>query len=234
MNKPVLVELQAFHENCPAINTVEKFPDVRIVSVPAMAKQLGTLAFYSNVVGKGAQKAAEKMGEQGNVKGYRIILRKENEVLVEMEYEKGNSSLCACLEAGAVLNEPAITEGNTDTLSLILPDAKTLREFASRVKGKFDLRLKSKIELDERGLLGPAAFSSLGFTKLKTVSSTLTQSQREAFDLAVARGYYQAPQKITVTELAFETGIAASTFAEHLRKAEAKLLPVLGQLMRYL
>lgn len=52
----------------------------------------------------------------------------------------------------------------------------------------------------------------------------LSERQREAFRLARARGYYEYPRQITARDLAADLDISKTTFLEHLRKAEAKLL----------
>lgn len=53
---------------------------------------------------------------------------------------------------------------------------------------------------------------------------TLTTTQREVFELARDRGYYQWPRGISTRELASELGVSKTTMLEHLRKAESKLL----------
>lgn len=53
---------------------------------------------------------------------------------------------------------------------------------------------------------------------------SLSPRQREVFELARARGYYEWPKEVTGTELATELDIATATLHEHLHKAEAKLL----------
>jgi len=52
----------------------------------------------------------------------------------------------------------------------------------------------------------------------------LSVRQREIFEFARNNGYYQWPRGVTARELAAELGISKTTFLEHLRKAEAKLL----------
>ncbi|MXV63945.1 hypothetical protein GS429_18130 [Natronorubrum sp. JWXQ-INN-674] len=54
--------------------------------------------------------------------------------------------------------------------------------------------------------------------------TSLSSRQREVFELARARGYYEWPKEVSGTELASELGIATATLHEHLHKAEAKLL----------
>lgn len=55
----------------------------------------------------------------------------------------------------------------------------------------------------------------------------LTEKQREILNLAIEKGYYNYPRKTNVKKLARENKIAFSTFQEHLRKAENKLIPFL-------
>ncbi|WP_435363464.1 helix-turn-helix domain-containing protein [Haloarchaeobius sp. DYHT-AS-18] len=52
----------------------------------------------------------------------------------------------------------------------------------------------------------------------------LSQRQREVFELARRENYYQWPREVSLQELADELDISKTTFTEHLRKAEAKLL----------
>lgn len=52
----------------------------------------------------------------------------------------------------------------------------------------------------------------------------LSRRQREAFRLARTRGYYDYPRRVDARELAAELDISKTTFLEHLRKAESKLL----------
>ncbi|QLG29032.1 helix-turn-helix domain-containing protein [Halorarum halophilum] len=53
---------------------------------------------------------------------------------------------------------------------------------------------------------------------------TLTSSQREVFELARDRGYYEWPREVSTRELADELDISKTTLLEHLRTAETKIL----------
>ncbi|KOX92308.1 helix-turn-helix domain-containing protein [Haloarcula rubripromontorii] len=52
----------------------------------------------------------------------------------------------------------------------------------------------------------------------------LSDRQRDVFELARKRGYYDYPREVSGSELADELGIAKTTLHEHLRKVEATLL----------
>lgn len=52
----------------------------------------------------------------------------------------------------------------------------------------------------------------------------LSERQREVFELARRRGYYEWPRNVSTRELADEMEISKTTLLEHMRKAESKLL----------
>ncbi|MFB6113944.1 MAG: helix-turn-helix domain-containing protein [Halodesulfurarchaeum sp.] len=60
----------------------------------------------------------------------------------------------------------------------------------------------------------------------------LTDRQVAALRLALENGYYEQPRKSSLRELAALTDIARSTYEEHLRKAENKLLRNAGEFLR--
>lgn len=65
--------------------------------------------------------------------------------------------------------------------------------------------------------------------KIKNISlfSTfplLTDNQKLAFEIACSNNYYDYPRSIKLTDLAKIMGVSYSTYQEHLRKAERKLL----------
>ncbi|MBW2989957.1 helix-turn-helix domain-containing protein [Candidatus Woesearchaeota archaeon] len=53
----------------------------------------------------------------------------------------------------------------------------------------------------------------------------LTKNQKKAIELAAQRGYYEFPRKAELKGLAKEAGISLSTFREHLRRAEKRIMP---------
>ncbi|SFK68073.1 Predicted DNA binding protein, contains HTH domain [Halogranum rubrum] len=55
-------------------------------------------------------------------------------------------------------------------------------------------------------------------------TAALTPRQYEVLELALERGYFEWPRRLTSEELAQELDITHSTVLEHLRKAESKLL----------
>ncbi|PSP27595.1 DNA-binding protein [Halobacteriales archaeon QH_2_65_14] len=81
-----------------------------------------------------------------------------------------------------------------------------------------------EIEIEEVG--GLAAMSA-------AVGARLSDRQREAIEAALELGYYDVPREASHEDVATELDCAPSTAAEHLRKAESKLLrTALGNQLR--
>ncbi|PIN93699.1 hypothetical protein COU54_02190 [Candidatus Pacearchaeota archaeon CG10_big_fil_rev_8_21_14_0_10_31_24] len=59
------------------------------------------------------------------------------------------------------------------------------------------------------------------------VMPKLSPSQKKAIDLAYSNGYYSYPRKTSLQKLSKISKLGVSTFQEHLRKAELKLLPII-------
>jgi len=55
-------------------------------------------------------------------------------------------------------------------------------------------------------------------------ATALTDRQQEVLDVARKRGYYEIPRQASVRDIAEEVGCSKSTAANHLRKAEARLV----------
>jgi len=59
--------------------------------------------------------------------------------------------------------------------------------------------------------------------------SELTKQQKNVLENAISKGYYEWPRKITATKLAKKLNLSKTTFLEHLRKAEAKIITDYGR-----
>ena len=64
------------------------------------------------------------------------------------------------------------------------------------------------------------------------VMPDLTELQKKALELAVKEGYYQAPKKIGLRQLAKIMKISLATYQKHLQKAESKVIPDVLSLLR--
>lgn len=92
-------------------------------------------------------------------------------------------------------------------------ERKHLDEIFKVSEKKYKLKLKyiKQAKIENIGILN--------------VFPKLTDKQKTAIELAVKEGYYEYPRKTEVQKLAKFSKLSFSTFQEHLRRAENKLLP---------
>lgn len=57
------------------------------------------------------------------------------------------------------------------------------------------------------------------------IAPDLTDRQKEVFELAVEQGYYDIPKRTDLKKLAQMMKISLATYQEHLKRAEAKIVP---------
>lgn len=59
------------------------------------------------------------------------------------------------------------------------------------------------------------------------IAPNLTEKQKNVFQLAVENGYYDIPKRTDLKKLAAIAKISLATYQEHLKRAEAKIIPKL-------
>jgi predicted DNA binding protein len=69
--------------------------------------------------------------------------------------------------------------------------------------------------------------SNISFT---SILPELSVKQKQAIDLAISEGYYKYPKKTNLHKLAKLSKLSYSTYQEHLKKAESKLMPNINRL----
>jgi len=67
---------------------------------------------------------------------------------------------------------------------------------------------------------------------LNSVFSQLTERQVNSLITALEAGYYQIPKKVTTTQIAGRNKVPRTTYEEHLRKAESKVLQAIAPYVR--
>jgi len=115
--------------------------------------------------------------------------------------------------------QPVIIERGWETFTVYALNQSDIENLvrSAKAKGiKVDLVYLRSMEIDElcNGALLPASQLRQG----------ITLRQLELLRLAYDEGYFDQPARITADRLAEKVGLSRSTLAEHLRKAEYRLL----------
>lgn len=146
------------------------------------------------------------------VMGYEIERAGDDEFYVYLSDATTPSleEMFGSLTAGTVVIVPPILyrEDGWVTLSLFGPD-EDLQEAIDRIPEPIEVRVEAVSGLD---------------SVAAAVETRLTDRQRDAVAAALELGYYEVPRRASHEDVAAEMGCAPSTAAEHIRKAEAKLV----------
>lgn len=108
------------------------------------------------------------------------------------------------------------SNGTDGVIATVLPDRETLRELVSDIRavgGEASIRKLVSLEGDTDA------------TDLRTFEmSSLTDKEHEALTVAVERGYYEQPPRISLAELAEFFDVSKQCLSERLNAAEAKMV----------
>jgi hypothetical protein len=121
---------------------------------------------------------------------------------------------------------PTVHRQGWEHYTVVAFDERDIRALHNDLEADRDIDVLSKTAITEQriphSMLAP----------VDTLFEDLTERQLAALRLALERGYYEQPRKTSLRDLADQTSVARSTYEEHLRKAENKLLTNAGQFLR--
>ncbi|MEF8841552.1 MAG: helix-turn-helix domain-containing protein [Haloarculaceae archaeon] len=209
------------HE-CPYRTISERYPDLTIREWPLSDCQVLEITSETTP----SDELLEEIGRIGTV-------------LHESENDDGchvvtQSCLCSLEESivdrfeehNCLYQSPTIYRQGWEHYTVVAFDSADIRELLSDLRSDREIDLLSKTSISEtqipHSMLAPA----------NQLFEDLTDRQLAALQLALESGYYEQPRKTSLRELADETAVARSTYEEHLRKAENKLLTNAGQFLR--
>lgn len=116
---------------------------------------------------------------------------------------------------------PVILENGWEQHHFIVFEHKDFEEFVERIEEKgYELNIIRKVSFS-------GTIASLTPLTRSTLFSLLTEKQIRALLTAYKSGYYRLPRKTDVKTIAEKEKVARTTFQEHLRKAECKVISTL-------
>jgi predicted DNA binding protein len=129
-------------------------------------------------------------------------------------------------EYNCLYQPPTVHRHGWEHYTVIAFDERDVRALLSDLESDRDVEVRSKTELAEEQL--PHSM----LAPVDQLFDGVTDRQRAALRLALERGYFEQPRNVSIRELADQTDVARSTYEEHLRKAQNKLLTNAGQFLR--
>lgn len=231
--KPVLFELDINHL-CWFCDITDRNPNATLVSTLSQVEG-DRITNVIQLNSPDPKKDIERIKAHPLVKGIQILTISPNSALLVVTSSYKAMTYKILHQTNVKMLESPVTRAGVDSEILMAPSDKEMRDLISKLsehKDYADVKLKKKKYLNPEDAVSLSAFRTSGFFDLQSAKQLITPKQLEIFQLACDYGYYDVPKKISIEELAQKTGLSPSTLAEHLRKAEAKLLPIFWKVMR--
>ena len=100
------------------------------------------------------------------------------------------------------------------------------------IRGLFnELEEFTNAQIISRRTIGGTAVREAFMISPNSLLGGLTKKQSSALITALSRGYYEIPKKVSTDEIARSLELPRTTFEEHLRKAESKVMKAVAPLL---
>ncbi|OTF01994.1 helix-turn-helix domain-containing protein [Halorubrum sp. SD683] len=209
------------HE-CPYRKISERYPDLTIREWPlsdCQVLEISTETTPSEELLDEIDEIGTVLHESADEDGYHVVTQSclcSLEASIVDRFEEHN-----CL-----YQSPTIYRQGWEHYTVVAFDGDDVRELLGDLRSDREIELLSKTSISEtqipHSMLAPAS----------QLFEDITDRQLAALQFALESGYYEQPRKTSLRDLAEQTSVARSTYEEHLRKAENKLLTNAGQFLR--
>ena len=95
-----------------------------------------------------------------------------------------------------------------------------------------DLDQIGQVRISQKRVIPEKSIRDTFVLSLNSVFSQLTEKQVGSLINALEAGYYQIPKKVTTEQIAVKHKVPRTTYEEHLRKAESKILQAIAPYVR--
>ncbi|UCE09020.1 MAG: helix-turn-helix domain-containing protein [Candidatus Thorarchaeota archaeon] len=149
------------------------------------------------------------MSSSGSIKRVDVTFSSPAGYWTEVVHHMGRPSIYeTVLQSGCMTQLPVVIQQGIQTHRVLAPSRNALRDLLKTLRLRF-----AKVSVKQ-----------LKSTKLGGTGITLTEKQKEAFLLAIRRGYYSIPRGVKLEDLCKELSIKRVAIQERLRRAEIQIL----------
>lgn len=147
--------------------------------------------------------------------GFTILCQSPQVVMVRGGCPPSGVEECIASYGCSILFPALFAEGR-EVYRIIAPSRERLKQLLDRLQEFGGANLEAVADV------GPESLQI--HLNLAEIAGVLTKKQLGVLTTAVKAGYYQSPRKTTTERLARAAGVSRTTYEEHLRKAESKVL----------
>mgnify|MGYP006284230577 FL=1 len=213
--------LRVRHE-CPYREISERHPDLTIREWPLSDCQVLEISADETPTDR-LMEDIDRLGtvlhESADDAGYHVVTQS---CLCSLE----ESIVDRFEEYNCLYQSPTIYRQGWEHYTVIAFDEGDVRALLDDLRADRDIELLSKTAIAEKQI--PHSM----LTPVDRLFDDLTDRQLAALQLALEHGYYEQPRGTSLRDIADRTTVSKSTYEEHLRKAENKLLTNAGRYLR--
>ena len=210
---PYDARMQVVHD-CPYSRLTQKYPEAVIAMWCDRYSHVFEIRARDSETMQGVEEELNKLGHRQSV------IREEGMMRIvakDCDCGPGVSSMIA--EEGVWSEEPVIYKDGWEHYHLIAHDKDSFTRLVKRIeKAGGAVKLTSLKPLRLRGIAEDMILTS------SSILAGLTDKQMRVLAQACMAGYFEEPTRIDLDTLARQAHLSRSTYAEHLRKAQFKLL----------
>ena len=175
-------------------------------------------------------------GDLDRLEGESSFLRDGNLIFKRSRMMRLLSTECDCgpVNISTILQDencwyvqPLIFEGGKAHYRVICQDRDGIRRAVNRMEN-----MGYGVELISLKDFNFVSFPTEVFLSSSSIFSCVTEKQLAALTEAFSRGYFDEPKQVDMDYLAEKAGVSRSTYSEHLRKAESKIISNLAPLIK--
>ncbi|MFC1454472.1 helix-turn-helix domain-containing protein [Candidatus Undinarchaeota archaeon] len=223
-----------WRHHCSDIETAERFPDVEWYVRPIFIDAVNEVVRREEVIvgpENDLTNALEKFKAHELTTNVRVVERSKSGLRLISDTPYGESAARAVYSSGCIMLEAAAQKDGWEIGTLVGDSREQIKSMYDLVKEMGDAKLLKfkNSRTDSGGLESMLKLISMKNTEL--LRNNLSPKQLELFTFAYKKGYYGWPRKINIKEIAIELELTESTAREHLRKAEAKVMPMIAEMM---
>ena len=205
--------IQVVHD-CPYSILTRKYPEATIAMWCNMHSHVFELSAPSEEVLKLVEKELGNLGTKQATVREGSLLRM---ITKDCDCKPGVANIIE--EEGLWHEEPVVYRQGWENYHIVGHEREAFGRLVKRIeKEGGTVQLQSLKPLRLRGAAEDMLFTT------STLFAGLTDRQVKVLAMACVSGYFDQPAKVDLDDLARRAGISRSTYAEHLRKAESKLL----------
>lgn len=208
-----------FKHGCPFGKLSEQFPTVTMSNWCNFAMEVLEYQAKDAEQASRIQSALSNLSKRGfKVMGPTVKSGATRMVLMRCGHKRGTSVDEVLEDHGCLVLYPVVYRDGWEHYRVVaIDDERMAALFQALGKlGEMQITLKRK---SEDGLLSQSFILSTG-----ELFSGLTAKQADALHVAIEHGYYRVPRKIRTEDIAKSRRVPRTTFEEHVRKAESKIL----------